>query len=148
MSEPASVAVAHGFVAAFNSRDWSHIVTMLAPTVDYDEKCTGRRLGSPAEVVQLFQGWLAAFPDAIGTVTSTIADGDAVALAITWTGRHTGPLSTPSGVLPASGNPLDLPSAMLLTVRGDQVQAVQHYFDLLTVYQQAAATPAAAMATG
>ena len=81
-------------------------------------------------------GLKTAFPDAIGTVTSAVADGKTVALEVTWKGTHTGPLATPQGMLPASGKAQVTPAAFFFTFEGDMIKESRHYFDSTTLFKQ------------
>ena len=98
-------------------------------------------IDGPERIVELFKGWKQAFPDAVGTVTSSVASGDKAALEVTWTGTHTGPLATAEGTIPASGKRQETPAAYFLTFVGDKIKEGRHYFDSLTLLKQIDAQP-------
>ena len=52
-----------------------------------------------------------ALPDAHMEVVSVVESGDAVAVQARFKGTHRGPLATPQGEVPASGNTIDMPFA-------------------------------------
>ena len=97
------VKVAREQVDAFNDADWDRLRAGLAADCRYDELGTQRQVEGHEKIVELFQGWKTAFPDATGTVTSAVASGKRVALEVTWKGTHTGPLGTATGTIAASG---------------------------------------------
>jgi steroid delta-isomerase-like uncharacterized protein len=137
----AMVKIAREQIAAFNSGDWERVRAGLAADSRYDEVGTGRTSEGPGQIVELFKGWKQAFPDATGAVTSAVAGSDVVALEVTWSGTHTGPLVTADGTIPASGKRQETSAALFYTFAGDKIKASRHYFDLLTLLKQIDAEP-------
>ena len=125
---------ANSFLEAFNNADWDSMTNLLG-SATYNELGTQRSL-SGEEVIEAMQGWKAAMPDVVGTVSNTIETGDQVFQELTWNGTHTGPLATPDGEIPASGKSQTTPAAWVLTYDGDQLTEIRHYFDMLTFLQQ------------
>jgi steroid delta-isomerase-like uncharacterized protein len=130
------VKLARKQVDAFNNGDWEQLRAMLASDSRYDELGTQRKIAGPEKIVELFKAWKMAFPDAVGTVTSAVASGNNAALEVTWTGTHTGPLTTAEGTIPASGKRQETPAAFFLTFEGDKVKESRHYFDSMTLLKQ------------
>jgi len=128
-------------VDAFNTGDWEQMQAMLASDSHYDELGTQRKIEGSEKIVELFKGWKTAFPDAVGTVTSSVASGNTAALEVTWKGTHTGPLETAEGTIPASGKSQETPAAFFLTFEGDKVKESRHYFDSMTLLKQIGAQP-------
>ena len=95
------VKIAREQVDAFNSGDWERVRAGLASDSRYDELGTERKIEGPEKIVELFKAWKTAFPDGAGTVTSVVSSANTVALEVTWTGTHTGPLTTAEGTIPA-----------------------------------------------
>lgn len=141
MTADAIVKIAREQIAAFNSGDWERLRAGLASDSRYEELGTARTSDGPEQIVELFKGWKQAFPDAVGTVTSAVAEGDTVALEVTWNGTHTGRLTTAAGTIPASGKRQETPAAIFFTFAGDKIKASRHYFDLLTLLKQIGAEP-------
>jgi steroid delta-isomerase-like uncharacterized protein len=130
------VKLARKQVDAFNSGDWEQMRAMLASDSRYDELGTQRKIEGPEKIVELFKAWKTAFPDAVGTVTSSVASGNMAVLEVTWKGTHTGPLVTAEGTIPASGTRQETPAAYFFTVEGDKVKESRHYFDSMTLLKQ------------
>jgi steroid delta-isomerase-like uncharacterized protein len=132
----AMVKIAREQVDAFNKNDWKRMRAGLASNSRYDELATGRKVDGPEKIIELFKGWKDAFPDAVGTVTSEVANGDKAALEVTWKGTHTGPLVTAEGTVPASGKRQQTPAALLYTFDGDKVKECRQYFDSMSLLEQ------------
>ena len=109
------VKLARQQIDAFNSGDWELMRGTLASDARYDEVGTQRKVEGPEKIVELFKGWKTAFPDVVGTVTSSVASGNRAALEVTWKGTHTGPLTTAEGTIPASGKLQETPGAVFYT---------------------------------
>jgi ketosteroid isomerase-like protein len=74
-------------------------------------------------------------------VTSSFASGNTAVLEVTWTGTHTGPLTTAEGTIAASGKRQETPAAIFFTFEGDKIKEARHYFDSLTLLKQIGAQP-------
>ena len=135
------VKIAREQVDAFNSGDWERLEAGLAADASYNELATQRKVDGPEKIVELFQGWKTAFPDAAGTVTSAIASGSTAVLEVTWKGTHTGPLGTAEGTIPASGKSQETPAAFFFTFAGGKIKESRQYFDSLTLLKQIGAQP-------
>ncbi len=141
LTADAMVKIAREQVDAFNSGDWERLRAGLASDSRYDEFGTARKTDGPEKIVELFKGWKQAFPDAVGTVTSSVASGDKAALEVTWNGTHTGPLATAEGTIPASGKSQKTPAAMFFTFEGGKIKESHQYFDSMTLLKQIGAQP-------
>ena len=130
------VKLARKQIDAFNTGDWEQLRAGLASDARYDELGTQRKIEGPEKIVELFKAWKAAFPDAVGTVTSAVASGNTAALELTWKGTHTGPLETAEGTIPASGKRQETPAACFFTFEGDKIKESRHYFDSMTLLKQ------------
>ena len=136
MPEKDVIGVARENIDAYSAGDWSRLKAALAPDVVYNEVGSQRRLQGADQMVQAYQGWKQALPDGKGTITRVIANGDSVAIEVTWTGTHTGPLVTPDGAIPPTGKSVSLFGAQLITIQGNTIKELHQYFDLLTLLQQ------------
>jgi steroid delta-isomerase-like uncharacterized protein len=135
------VKIAREQVDAFNNGDWEKMQALLASDSRYDELGTQRKIEGPEKIVELFQGWKTAFPDAAGTVTSALGSGNKAALEVTWKGTHTGPLGTAEGTIPASGKRQETPAALFFTFEGGKIKESHQYFDSMTLLKQIGAQP-------
>jgi steroid delta-isomerase-like uncharacterized protein len=94
----------------------------------------------------LVESFLGAISDLRIEVLAAIAEGHTVAARIRMTGRHTGPLSMPSGELPASGRAIELEEGAFVTVDDGRIAHWRAYYDVLELMRQFGATPQAATA--
>ena len=133
--------VARDQIDAFNEGDWEQMRALLTSDARYHELGTERKIEGPDQIIELFKGWKTAFPDAVGTVTSSVASGDTAVLEVTWKGTQTGPLTTAAGTIPASGKSQETPAAVFYVFEGAKIKASRHYFDAMTLLKQIGAEP-------
>jgi predicted ester cyclase len=142
MSAPAAeLRRATDLIDAFSQADWDRLREQLAPAVRYTETGTGRGVEGVAAYLELCQGWKEAFADATGTVTNAVAGDDIAVLEIRWDGTHTGPLDTPAGIVPASGNRITVEASFWTRHEGERIQEIHHHLDVLALLQQIGALP-------
>jgi steroid delta-isomerase-like uncharacterized protein len=134
------IDIAKAAVIAYNEKDWSKGKDILAANAVYDEKGTHRRIQGAGEIIEAWQGWAKAFPDSKATFVREFASGDTVVLELVWKGIHTGPLQTPTGTIPPSNKPIEMPACQVVQVEGGKVKSASHYFDMLTMLTQIGAT--------
>ena len=91
------VKLAREQIDAFNQGDWELLRGIHTSDARYEEFGTERKVEGPEKIVELFKGWKTAFPDVIGTVTSSVASGNKAAIEVTWKGTHTGPANDCTG---------------------------------------------------
>ena len=139
------IEIAKAAVTAYNEKDWNKTRDMLAADAVYDEKATNRRLEGAGQIIEAFQGWANAFPDSKATFIREFASGDTAVLELVWKGVHTGPLQTPTGAIPASNKPIELPACEVFWVEGEKIKSASHYFDMLTMLTQIGATQSATL---
>jgi steroid delta-isomerase-like uncharacterized protein len=137
------IEIAKAAVTAYNKKNWSEMGDLLAADAVYDEKATSRRLEGSDQIIEAFQGWAQAFPDSKGTFIREFASNDTAILELVWKGVHTGPLQTPTGTIPASNKPIEVPACEVFRVEGGKVKNTTHYFDMLTLLNQIGVTGAA-----
>jgi steroid delta-isomerase-like uncharacterized protein len=126
-------------IEAFNRADWDRMRLGLAPDVHYTETGTGRVMDGVDPYLELCAEWRAAFPDVGGTVTNTALGDDLAVLEIRWEGTHTGPLATPAGVVPGSGNRVTVEASFWARYEGDRIREIHHHLDVLTLLHQVGA---------
>ena len=128
-------------IEAFNQADWDRMEGHLSPGVRYTETGTGREVEGADAYLQLCHGWKDAFPDVRGTVSNAVAGDDTAVLEIRWVATHTGPLETPAGQVPASGNRISVDASFWTRHEGDRIEEIHHHLDVLALLQQIGALP-------
>ena len=142
------IAVAHEEIEAFNADDWERFGATLATDAVYEEPGTQRRVEGTDAILELNQGWRAAFSDAKGTVTDAFACGDRVALQITWEGTQSGPLGLPGGAqIPATNKRVTVQACQVMRIADGKIVDVTHYFDVLGMLEQMGAVSEEALAS-
>jgi steroid delta-isomerase-like uncharacterized protein len=136
------IDIAKAAVTAYNEKNWSKAKDILAANAVYDEKGTNRRIQGAGEIIEAWQGWAKAFPDSKATFVREFVSGDTAVLELVWKGTHTGPLQTPTGIIPPSNKPIELPACQIVQVEGGKLKSAWHYFDMLTMLTQIGATGA------
>jgi steroid delta-isomerase-like uncharacterized protein len=136
------IEIAKASITAYNDKDWSKAKQMMAADAVYDEKGTHRRIQGANAIIEALQDWAKAFPDSTATFVREFASGNTAVFELVWKGVHTGPLQTPTGAIPASNKPVEMPACQVVEVEGDKVKNTSHYFDMLTLLAQIGATSA------
>jgi steroid delta-isomerase-like uncharacterized protein len=139
MAESA-VDVARESIECFNSGDFDRLRSLLADDSVEEELATQRRLEGADAQVDAARSWKDAFPDGQGTIHGAYADGNTVAIELTWEGTQSGAMRTPDGQeLPASNRRASVKACQVMEVEGGRITATRHYFDLMTLLQQVGA---------
>ncbi|HEY7529685.1 MAG TPA: ester cyclase [Gemmatimonadota bacterium] len=123
-------------ITAYNEKNWDAVRDVLHPDCVYDEVATNRRTKGHDDILAVWKGWAAAFPDSRGSFDGTAVGGDAVTMELTWRGTHTGPLRTPDGETAPTGKRIEIRACQVVQVGGDRVSSIRHYFDMATLLRQ------------
>ena len=141
MAEQDLIRAAMENIEAFNAGDWGGEKAAMTPDSVYAELATQRRILGARLVCALAQDWKRSFPDAQGTINSTVAGGNTAVLEITWEGTQSGALAGPTGTIPPSGKRVVIPAVIVFTFQGDKINEAHHYFDMMSLLQQIGALP-------
>lgn len=133
---PNVIETAKAATIAYNDKNWDKLKAVFAEKGVYDEKGTGRRIQGIGQIIEAFQGWGKAIPDSKATFVAEYASGDTAVLEVVWKGVHTGPLQTPTGIIPASNKRIEVPACQVFKVEGGKVTSFTHYFDMVTLLTQ------------
>jgi steroid delta-isomerase-like uncharacterized protein len=131
-------------VIAYNNKDWDAVKRVIGANYLYDEVATHRVVRGVADVIALWQGWAAAFPDSKATFEATHVSGNTVVLEVTWRGTHTGALRTPGGDIAATGRKIEIRACQVCDVADGTAQRMRQYFDMATLFTQLGVSAAAA----
>ena len=124
----------------FNTSQFDEAERDLAAGAVIEEVGTGRRL-TPQESTANARAWRQAFPDAKGTITSTIIDGNKGAAEITWRGTNRGSLMGQ----PATGKSVTVRAVVVIDTDGNKITRVAHHIDVAGMMAQLGAMPGAAL---
>ena len=136
MMSEALIEAAKQSIISYNEKDWAKAEAVHTDDFVYEEVATHRRAEGISDVLEIWKGWGAGFPDSKATFHDAQASGDTVILEKTWTGTHTGPLVTPDGVVEATGKSFSMRAISVIVVRDGKVALSRQYFDLNTMLSQ------------
>lgn len=135
MAQRSAVDVAKGQIVAYNEKNWDAARALLATDCVYDEVPTQRRPEGPDQILEAWKGWAAAFPDSKGSIDHVVDKDGEVVIEVTWRGTHSGTLAAGRSLAP-TGRRIEIRACQVVTVRGERVAGLRHYFDMATLMQQ------------
>ena len=144
MSEQALVDAAKAPILAYNEKNWEAVNRAIASDVAYDEVGTHRNLRGAADVIAVWKGWAAAFPDSKATFEAAHVSGNTVILEVTWRGTQSGPLRTPAGDIPATGKKIEMRACQVVDIADGKARGIRQYFDMATMMSQLGVNPVGA----
>lgn len=122
--------------AAVNAHDLNPIGDMYAEDAALVWPGLGAVTGRKA-IVGFYAGLLGAFPDVHVTIRRIIEQGNAVAVEYVSEGTHSGPLSMPSGELPATNRQMRVQASSIGTANADGlIKEQREYFDQVEILAQ------------
>ena len=122
---------------SYGRKDWDGVRASVTADVVYDEVATNRRIQGVDEVLAVWRGWAAAFPDSAPTFHGAWVSGNTVVLELTWKGTHTGPLEMPKGPIAPTGKRIEIRACNVVEVaESGKVKLQRQYFDMATMLQQ------------
>jgi steroid delta-isomerase-like uncharacterized protein len=135
---PDNEAVIHALVARINAREFDVAAESLT------EDCVHHTAGLGAGLIvgrEAWCGWVkslcSAFPDRSIRVHECIAEGDRVALRLTWTGTHFGKYA---GIAP-TGRAVEVNGISVFSLRDGHIAEQWIEQDVLSLHQQLGAAP-------
>jgi predicted ester cyclase len=136
----ALVDVVKQHYANMSSGDWERDREIMSPdvvTVDPSATLTGLDAFMAHEAV-----FATAFPDAQAELIRAVEAGDTVMTEGVFSGTHTGPLATPAGEIPPTGNSLELKFADVFVIRDGLIVEHHIYYDQVAFLTQLGLMPA------
>lgn len=126
------------FVDLFNAGRYEEAQADYA-SGGYDEEVgTGRRF-TPQESTANARAWKEAFPDARGTITAKIVEGNKGCAEIVWRGTNRGSLMGN----PPTGKSVEVRAVVVIETQGGQITRSSHYIDVAGMMAQLGAGAAA-----
>lgn len=136
MSAEDHVAVIRTLFDAFNARDFDRCAALVSEDFELVDVAAGLTLHGPNGLLQWFQGFLTAFPDARAEPFNMIAAGDWVASEHIGRNTHTGPLQSPAGEIPPTGRRVELQIAEVYQMKDGKLALLRAYYDMATMLRQ------------
>jgi steroid delta-isomerase-like uncharacterized protein len=141
MSEQENIRAASSFFDAWNSGDLSKSAQFEAN--DMQAEAPGAPAPLNREQNRAYnQNFLTAFPGSKFEVVLTVAQGDYVVINWTITGKHNGPLVSPSGTtIPPTGKVSTLTGSTTSLIKNGKVVRGWTYFDMASLLTQLGLLP-------
>ena len=136
MSAQDNVKIARKNYETFNNRDFDGAVAQAAENIELLNVPLGVTLHGPEGFRQYVQGWATAFPDSRVEVTNIVASEEGVVTEFRGRGTHTGPLSGPTGEIPATGRSVDVPFCDVIQIKNGKISSIHTYYDVATMMGQ------------
>jgi len=132
-------------LAAFNAKDADAFVANESPDMEFvlPGAITLRGRAQVRDYIRIF--WRA-FPDGTVNQEGQILAPDVAVTESVFSGTHTGPLSTPSGEIPATGKQVRLRQVAVQRVTDGLISSEHLYFDQLELLGQLGILPTGAKA--
>ena len=125
------------FVSLFNAGRDEEAEADFAPGGYSEEVGTGRRL-TVKEATANARAWREAFPDARGTITNKIVEGNKGAAEIVWRGTNRGALMGN----PPTGKAVEVRTVVVIQTEGGKITRSTHYIDVAGMMAQLGAKAA------
>jgi steroid delta-isomerase-like uncharacterized protein len=119
------------FVDLFNGDRFEEAEQDFAPDGYGEEIGTNRRF-TPQEGTANARTWREAFPDARGTITSKIVEGNRGAAEIVWRGTNRGSLMGQ----PPTGKSVTVRAVVVIDTNGSKITRSAHYIDVAGMMAQ------------
>ena len=119
------------FVELFNAERYEEAERDFASNGYGEEVGTGRRF-TPKEGTANARQWRQAFPDAKGTITSKVVEGNKGAAEIVWRGTNRGSLMGQ----PATNKAVTVRAVVFLDTDGSKITRASHYIDVAGMMAQ------------
>lgn len=135
------LSMVHAHYAGLNHGDLAEATASFSD--DVETITPGGTLHGLPAFRALAEAFLAAVPDMHHEIVRTFEDGDTVVVEGVYSGTQTGPLESPQGTIPASGNSFAFPYVDIMQARDGSCVSHRVYWDNVTFLAQIGAIPAA-----
>jgi steroid delta-isomerase-like uncharacterized protein len=140
MSENANVVIQSLF-DYFNEREFEHAATLVTEDFELEDLAFGMTLHGPAGLIQWFQGFATAGPDAKAQLLRTMGSGEWIASEHVGRFTQTGPLVTPAGEVPPTGRSVEIRFAEVYQIKHGKIALLRAYYDGATIMRQLGLMP-------
>lgn len=143
MADPKQVAAEN--VAALNANDEQRLRATYADDAVLEAPGSARLEGGD-QATEYAMVWVRAFPDARQTISNQIVAGDWVVQEFTFSGSHTGTLSSADGDIPATGRSVTGRGVQIQRIADGRIAEEHVYFDQVELLRQLGLMPEPATA--
>jgi predicted ester cyclase len=122
------------------NQEWDRAAEVFTPDVETTEPGAGTMHGLAATVAY-GTAFITAFPDGRLHLDTAIESGNSIVVEGRFTGTHNGPLVSPAGTIPPTGQKLELPYCDVFTVKDERIATHHIYYDRLDFMAQLGLMP-------
>lgn len=120
----------------FSNNQFDKCLELVADNAEVTATALGMTFHGRDEFSNFMMGFKQAFPDIVIAHKNIVANGNKVAVEFTATGTHTGPLQTPTGVIPATGKKVTLNVSEFIEWQNGQFTKLVNYQDSASLMRQ------------
>lgn len=144
MGDQTNIERSQALHAAFSQNRYDDILALASDDIEVVAYAIGQTFRGKPAFRDFFMAFKTAMPDIVIQPTNTIAAGDQVVIEFVAVGTHTGPLMTPNGAVPASGNRVSLNVVEIHEWQHGKLSRLVNYQDAMSLLMQVGAlgTPA------
>jgi steroid delta-isomerase-like uncharacterized protein len=143
MSREQNLATVRAVYEGFNTGDVPLLLSLVTEDFELVDVALGMSWHGLQGWGEWLQNWATSMPDAQIRLDSITVEGDTVITEHTGGGTHTGPLNTPMGAIPPTGNTIRLQFAEVFEMRDGKIKVMRAYWDTGTLMRQLGLVPAA-----
>lgn len=136
MSKEQNIETVRNVYAGFNTGNVSLLMTLVTDDFALVDVALGMSWHGKQGWGEWLQNWAVAMPDAQTHLDLLVADGDVVVTEHHGGGTHTGPMATPAGVVPPTGNAILLKFAEVFEMREGRIKTMRAYWDSASLLRQ------------
>ncbi|HVU14883.1 MAG TPA: nuclear transport factor 2 family protein [Phototrophicaceae bacterium] len=120
----------------FNQKDMAGLMSIVSDDFVLNDIALGMTWRGKQGWGEWLGIWAVSLPDAQVHVDSVTGQGNFVVAEHTGGGTQTGPLNTPSGVIPPTGKQINLSFAEFFEMRDGKIAVMRAYWDTGTLMRQ------------
>lgn len=128
--------------AAFSQNRYDDVLALADDDIEVVAYAIGQTFHGKQQFRDFMLGFKSAMPDLVIAHANTVAADEQVVLEFVATGTHTGPLLTPAGAVPPSGNRVTLNVIEIHQWRDGKLRRIVNYQDAMSLLTQVGALPA------
>ena len=120
----------------FSKNQFEEVVHLATDDIQVTNFATGQVFNGKDEFRVFMSSFKSAFPDLVIRHKNTFENGNQVALEFEGDATHTGPLSTPAGDIPATGNKVKFIVCEIHTIVDGKIASIRNYQDSGSLMRQ------------
>lgn len=142
MSLEADIQTVKRVYEYFNTKNADGLMSLVTDDFELVDIALGITWKGKQGWGEWLQNWAVSLPDALTELKTVTATDQRIVTEHTGRGTHTGPLTTPIGVIPPTGKRIELSFAEVYIMRDGKIRMMRAYWDTGTLMRQLGLVPA------